>query len=169
MVWCKYRNCQWWPGITVPTPCIPDSLLAHKTQPYLICIYFFGAHNYGWVPQAHIYRYEKGDGEFKSAKDKEQLKAAMDEAETWVDRFKDVDEMNIKFGSLSSKPPPYRKIKTNRILAKFQESEYTECTCRPDDLAACSVENGCYNVVAHFECHPDLCPAKVSITSYLFV
>lgn len=166
-VLCKYRNGQCWPGITVPTACIPGFMLESQTGPHQVCVLFFGLFTYGWVAQSHIYRYEKGAGEFKSAQDKVKLKAAMDEAEKWIDRFKDIDEMKAKFGNLSSKPPPYTKIKTNRVLAKFQEFEYDECTCRPDDLAACSVESGCLNVIAHSECHPNLCPAKVSTSFFV--
>lgn len=104
--------------------------------------------------------YAKGDGEFKGVNDKELLKSAMDEAEKWKNRFEEISNKNNKGNPLANKPPPYRKIKTNRILARFKESEYTECSCCPNDPAPCGPDSNCVNPLTFVECDPDLCPAK---------
>ncbi|XP_055324412.1 nuclear receptor binding SET domain protein isoform X2 [Sitodiplosis mosellana] len=160
IVWCKYSCSPWWPAITVPTPCIPDRVCAGKKEPNQICVFFFGTHDYGWVSQNQIYRYVHEDKEFRPKNEKGKLKNAMDEAEQWMNRYQEITEKNVKSSNTASKPPPYKKIKTNRVVARFKESEYNECKCRPDDPAPCSIESNCYNAMLNFECDPDLCPAK---------
>ncbi|XP_031620271.1 probable histone-lysine N-methyltransferase Mes-4 isoform X2 [Contarinia nasturtii] len=159
IVWCKYVNSQWWPAVTVPPQMIPQPVFRDKKEPNQICIYFFATHNYGWVSQGQIYLYQKGDGDIKSKKDKELLKDAMDEAEIWFHRFQEISDKSGK-SIKAGKPPPYRKIKANRVVAKFKGIEYNECKCRPDDPAPCSQESNCLNAITNIECDPELCPAK---------
>lgn len=151
----------WWPAITVPTPCIPDRVLSSKKEPYQICVFFFGTHNYGWVTQGQLYRYEKGDAEWRTQKEKDALKKAIDEAEYWMHQYQEISEKNAKTSSKTNKPPPYKKIKTNRVMVKFRESEFNECKCKPSDSTPCRRnESNCSNANLYFECDPDLCPAK---------
>lgn len=124
IVWCKYVRSPWWPAITVPTPCIPEQVIASKKKPNHICVFFFGTHNYGWVPQSQIYLYVKEDKEFRTKHEMKKLKDATDEAEQWMDQY--ISEKNDRYSSKNTKPPPYRKIKSNRVLAKLRDSEYNE-------------------------------------------
>lgn len=151
---------KWWPSIIVPPPRIPDNVLSKKKEPNQICVYFFGTHEYGWVSQANIYLYLREDGEYKNKTDGPSLKNAVDEANYWMKIFAEINEKNSKTLNKSNKPPPYKKIKTNKVIAKFKEQEYTECKCHIDDLTPCSTESDCWNVATQVECDPDLCPAK---------
>lgn len=135
--------------------------MARRLEPHTICVFFFGTHDFGWVNQTSIYLYLKGDGEWKTKNEKEALINAIDEAEQWKNRFQEIYEKNGKTKMALSKPPPYKKVKTNKVIAKItDDSEYNECACRPDDPAPCSLESNCYNVMSYFECDPELCPAK---------
>lgn len=139
---------------------IPVPVFSDKKEPNQICVYFFATHNYGWVSQGHMYLYQKGDGEIKSKKDKELLKDAMDEAEHWFHEFQVILDKYGKSTKQTGKPPPYRKIKANKVLAKFRGIEYNECRCTPTDPAPCSIESNCLNAITNIECDPELCPAK---------
>lgn len=124
-------------------------------------MFFFGTHDFGWVNQTSIYLYLKGDGEWKNNNEKERLKNSIDEAEQWMQRFNEIIEKSGKPNMRKNKPPPYKKLKANRVIAKFTDCmEYNECACRPDDPAPCSLESNCYNAVLNFECDPKLCPAR---------
>lgn len=114
---------------------------------------------------AHNY-HKKGD--FKSPRDDKQWRTAMEEAKTWFDKFKDKGEMDVKFSNLSNKPSLFQKIKTNRVRVKLQKSDYSECSCQNNDIAPCTVENGCYNVILQYECDPILCNAKVIVLHIIF-
>lgn len=57
-------------------------------------------------------------------------------------------------------PPPYKKIKANKLVAKFQKTDYNACKCSEDELKPCSAENRCWNVATKVECDPDKCAAK---------
>lgn len=160
IVWCKYHACKWWPSIIVPPPRIPENVLLKKKEPNQICVFFFGTHEYGWVPQTNIYLYLLEDCEYKSKTDGHLLENAVAEANHWMKIFHEINEKTLNTMSKNSKPPPYRKIKTNKVMAKLQEQEYEECKCRKEDTVPCSVENNCENVATLIECDPDLCPAK---------
>lgn len=160
IVWCKYHRNPWWPAIIVPTPCIPDRVLDQKKEPNQISVFFFGTHDYGWVSQTSIYLYLKGDGEWQTMNENLKLEKAVNEAEQWMNRFQEIAEKNFKTSIKIIKPPPYKKIKNNRVVAKFRKMEYGECRCHPDDPAPCGIESNCYNAVLNIECDPDLCPAK---------
>lgn len=164
IVWCKYRHSPWWPAIIVPPPCIPDRVRIRRTEPNTICVFFFGTHDFGWVYQTSIYLYDiKGDGERKNKTKNDRLKNAMDEAEQWIQRF---DEMFVKSGKRKlnmhkNKPPPYKKIKANKLIAKFTNyMDYKKCKCCPADPAPCTNGSICENFAIYVECNPDLCPAK---------
>lgn len=159
-MWCKYHVSKWWPSIIVPPPRIPDNVLLKKKEPNQICVYFFGTHEYGWVSQANIYLYLSEDGEYKNNKDGPSLKNAVAEADHWMKIFNEINEKSSKTINKNNKPPPYRKIKTNKVIAKLKDQEYTECKCRKDDPAPCSTESDCWNVATQVECDPALCPAK---------
>lgn len=77
-----------------------------------------------------------------------------------MDRYQEISEQNVKRSNKNKNPPPYRKIKTNRVLAKLRDLEYNACECRYSDPSTCSIENDCHNAITKFECDPDLCPAK---------
>lgn len=105
----------------------------------------------------------EGDDDHKNNNEKEALKNAISEAEPWMQRFDELKEKSAKKIPKSTKPPPYKKIKLNKVVAKLlklEENEYNECQCRPDDPAPCTIENNCYNALLSYECDPDLCPAK---------
>lgn len=159
IVWCKYaHNDPWWPAIIVPTPCIPNHVLASKKEHNQICVFFFGTYNYGWVSQTQIYLYLKEDEHWRTKNEKTKLKNAKNEAEIWIDRFQEITK-NIVSNNNTSKPPPYKNIKENINLVTLKKSEYSKCKCRPED--PCSVEKKCYNAVMYIECDPDICPSDM--------
>lgn len=139
-----------------------------KKEPNQICVFFFGTYNYGWVAQSQIYLYIKGDGDFKGKNEKQKLQSAVAEAEQWKQRFDEINEKNNEQINKNKTHPPYRNIKTNRVVAKFVEAEYSECKCRPEDPAPCSMESNCYNAVLNIECDPELCPAKAKCQNQNF-
>lgn len=51
IVWAKYFKSDWWPAIIVPTPNVPEKVAAKKPGPNHLCVFFFGTHDYGWLPQ----------------------------------------------------------------------------------------------------------------------
>lgn len=157
IVWCKYSNSRWWPAIIVPPPYIPNNVFAKKKEPNQICVYFFGTHNYGWVLHTHMYLYIKGDGVCRTKNDGSGLNDALIEAEQWMQMFGEISKKNMETRNVL---PPYKMIKTNKLLAKFKKTDYNECQCSKDDSAPCSTENNCLNVATQVECDPDLCPAK---------
>lgn len=110
------------------------------------------------MTQAQIYFFIEDDGECKN--EKEGLRTAIIEAEQWMQRSREINEKSTKLSRIPNKPLPYRKIKTNKVIAKFPEGECNECKCRPDDAAPCSIESNCYNAMLNYECDPSLCPAK---------
>lgn len=71
----------------------------------------------------------------------------------------DVDGIIRKNAVLRIEPPPYKMIKTNKLLAKFEKTVYNICDCRKVDPAPCSAKNNCVNVATEVECDPNLCPA----------
>lgn len=61
----------------------------------------------------------------------------------------------------NDKPPPYKSIRKNKIIAKLTNNyKYDECNCLPNHVAPCSHENNCMNVLLAYECDPKQCPAK---------
>lgn len=121
---------------------------------------FFGKNDYAWVSQTQIFLYVKEDNEFRTENEKSELKDAKDEAEQWMVRCEEINEENVKSSSKTNKPPPFKKIKSNKVLAKLKSSEYSECKCNFDDPSPCSIQNNCHNVLMYFECHSKQCPAK---------
>lgn len=157
IVWCKYLNSTWWPAFIVPPPYIPDKILPRKKEPNQICIFFFGTHNYGWILQTQMYLYMKGDGEYGNKINKSSLKDAIAEAEQWMQRM---DDITKKESATIIEPPHYTMIKANKMIAKYEQTDYIVCKCNKDDPVPCGTGRGCWNVETLVECDPDLCPAK---------
>ncbi|KAM4883632.1 histone-lysine N-methyltransferase NSD3 isoform 6-T6 [Sylvia borin] len=64
----------------------------------------------------------------------------------------------------SRKPPPYKHIKSNKVIGKVQIqvadlSEIPRCNCKPSDENPCGLESECLNRMLQYECHPQVCPA----------
>ncbi|KAJ6652956.1 hypothetical protein lerEdw1_010266 [Lerista edwardsae] len=64
----------------------------------------------------------------------------------------------------SRKPPPYKHIKSNKVVGKVQIqvadlSEIPRCNCKPTDENPCGLESECLNRMLQYECHPQVCPA----------
>ncbi|XP_026549098.1 histone-lysine N-methyltransferase NSD3-like, partial [Notechis scutatus] len=64
----------------------------------------------------------------------------------------------------SRKPPPYKHIKSNKVVGKVQIqvadlSEIPRCNCKPADENPCGLESECLNRMLQYECHPQVCPA----------
>lgn len=154
-------------AIIVPPPIIPETVLAAKREPQYLCVLYFGTHNYGWVGQSQVYCYQEGDAAFKMKNEKKQLEFAIDEAE------KCIKEKTQKSSTVRIfKPKPYKKIKTNRITAKFPFADDSEkeniCSCTATDVSPCGIDSNCVNQLLFVECDPATCPAKEKCLNQFF-
>lgn len=159
IVWSKYRKCKnWWPGMLVPPPQIPDNVLKQKPGANFFCIYFFGTYNYGWLCRDYVYIYDEADGLCKSQHLDGPFCKALEDARKW---YKVIKETENRYGCRKVqnilKPTPYKKITINQYVppAKFiidEESSETACNCMPDDASPCG-DSDCMNRACQIECN----------------
>ena len=66
-------------------------------------------------------------------------------------------------GGGKGRPPPYVKLKTNRVVGDCAEftvsSEGQECDCNPHKENPCGEESNCINRMLMYECDPHVCEA----------
>lgn len=147
----------------MPTPIIPEKVFSERKDQNSFCVFFFGTHNFGWVVQSQVYSYQEGDAAFKRENEKEKLKIAIDEAEQSYLEQRELQ--NKKKANINQilKPKPYKRIKNNKILAKFASLDDSEkenvCGCKATDSSPCGVESDCVNQHLLIECDPKLCKA----------
>lgn len=148
----------------MPTPIIPEQVLSAIRKPQYFCVLYFGTHNFGWVGQSQVYSYQEGDAAYKMKNEKKPLEAAIDEAEQCIKLKVEQENKRRSITAQICKPKPYRKIKTNRITAKFPVTDDAEseniCNCKSTDPSPCGIESNCVNQLLFIECDPSTCPAK---------
>ncbi|PKU34744.1 histone-lysine n-methyltransferase nsd3 isoform x3 [Limosa lapponica baueri] len=103
---------------------------------------------------------EKGGGQQRSAI------PALEEAAKRFQELKAQRESKeaLEIERNSRKPPPYKHIKSNKVIGKVQIqvadlSEIPRCNCKPSDENPCGLESECLNRMLQYECHPQVCPA----------
>lgn len=148
----------------MPAPMVPERVQAADIEPQYFCVFYFGTHNYGWVGQSQVYSYQEGDAAYKLKNEKKKLEAAIDEAEQCIKQKREQEYKKRPSAVHALKPKPYRKIKTNRITAKFVQADDDEkeniCGCEASDPSPCGNDSNCVNQLLFVECDPLTCPAK---------
>lgn len=161
IIWAKFAHYKWWPAIIVPTWKIPSKVMTVQKRHHF-CVCFFGKQKeFNWMSRDNVYQYEEGDLKFakKSTKD-ENFRLALEEAEEF---FKMSKETIAVYKEPKTRPPSYKKIKTNQVVApaKMEPSDdmVHNCDCRFDDPNPCGINSDCINQATYVECSSD-CPAN---------
>merc|ERR1711963_782648 len=78
-VWAKMKGFSAWPG-KVDMP--PDHIKRPPAKTMMHCVFFFGTHDYGWIPETDLKPYEEFKSKFMSSK--KSVKKAADEIEAYI-------------------------------------------------------------------------------------
>jgi len=78
-VWTKMKGFSAWPG-KVDLP--PDHIKRPPAKTMMHCVFFFGTHDYGWIPETDLKPYEEFKSKFMSSK--KSVKKAADEIEAYI-------------------------------------------------------------------------------------
>ncbi|KAF2984841.1 hypothetical protein EK904_014596 [Melospiza melodia maxima] len=126
-------------------------------------VFFFGSHDYYWVHQGRVFPYVEGDKSFAEGQTSinKTFKKALEEAAKRFQELKAQRESKeaLEIERNSRKPPPYKHIKSNKVIGKVQIqvadlSEIPRCNCKPSDENPCGLESECLNRMLQYECHP---------------
>ncbi|GAB1301758.1 Histone-lysine N-methyltransferase NSD3 [Apodemus speciosus] len=181
---------QWWPAEICSPKSVPLNIQGLKHDLGDFPVFFFGSHDYYWVHQGRVFPYVEGDKNFaegqtsinKTFKKGEtplpqrsrrgfrggplQHDRTLEEAAKRFQELKAQRESKeaLELERTSRKPPPYKHIKTNKVIGKVQIqvadlSEIPRCNCKPGDENPCGLESECLNRMSQYECHPQVCPA----------
>jgi len=176
-VWIKLGNYRWWPARVLHPSNVPDNIEKLKHQDGEFPIQFLGSGDYYWINQGRAFLYEEGDSEkvptLSSSKTMDaSFKKGLIEAEQLFKELKqwkqtreaENKELVIKNGG-SYKPPPYVKLKSNKVFGdcpvySVDTGELQPCDCDIKKPNPCGEDSNCLNRMLMFECHPLVCPAK---------
>uniref|UniRef100_A0A7M4DYU9 Histone-lysine N-methyltransferase NSD3 n=1 Tax=Crocodylus porosus TaxID=8502 RepID=A0A7M4DYU9_CROPO len=168
IVWVKLGNYRWWPAEICNPRSVPLNIQGLKHDIGDFPVFFFGSHDYYWVHQGRVFPYVEGDKSFAEGQTSinKTFKKALEEA---AKRFQELKAQRESKEALenernSRKPPPYKHIKSNKVIGKVQIqvadlSEIPRCNCKPSDENPCGLESECLNRMLQYECHPQVCPA----------
>lgn len=152
IVWVKYSNFIWWPGMLICPLKLPTDIATQKPGDNYMCVRFFATYDYGWVCQGRVYLYQIEDTSLsQNEQNDEQLNIAIEEAFKWTKLVRE------KYGErkVLKKPPQYIKIKMNHpvmplVYAKGEKNGL--CDCLPADENPCGPGNQCANYEMSLEC-----------------
>ncbi|KFP49938.1 Histone-lysine N-methyltransferase NSD3, partial [Cathartes aura] len=172
IVWVKlgnYRQVRWWWPAEICNPrSVPLNIQGLKHDIGDFPVFFFGSHDYYWVHQGRVFPYVEGDKSFAEGQTSinKTFKKALEEAAKRFQELKAQRESKeaLEIERNSRKPPPYKHIKSNKVIGKVQIqvadlSEIPRCNCKPSDENPCGLESECLNRMLQYECHPQVCPA----------
>ncbi|XP_029459790.1 histone-lysine N-methyltransferase NSD3 isoform X1 [Rhinatrema bivittatum] len=168
IVWVKLGNYRWWPAEICSPRSVPLNIQGLKHDIGDFPVFFFGSHDYYWVHQGRVFPYVEGDKSFAEGQTSinKTFKKALDEAAKRFQELKAQRESKeaLEIERTSRKPPPYKHIKTNKVVGKVQIqvadlSEIPRCNCKPSDEHPCGLDSECLNRMLQYECHPQVCPA----------
>ena len=153
--------------MVLPLDC-PKNVMNLKWSPGQFPVYFFGTHDYNWVDQRRVFRYEEGDhakGALVQAKSRgldKQFILAVNEVKNAHEEYKKERAESIK--NKHMKPPMYIKIKVNqpvgnvpKINPNLDLDHLTKCECDSKSEAPCSSDTDCLNRLLMYECNPSIC------------
>ncbi|KAJ1090786.1 hypothetical protein NDU88_003915 [Pleurodeles waltl] len=168
IVWVKLGNYRWWPAEICNPRSVPLNIQALKHEIGDFPVFFFGSHDYYWVHRGRVFPYVEGDKSFADGQhsSNKTFKRALEEA---AKRFLELKAQKESKEALenersSRKPPPYKHIKSNKVVGKVQIqvadlSEIPRCNCKPTDENPCGLDTECLNRMLQYECHPQVCQA----------
>ncbi|XP_053125515.1 histone-lysine N-methyltransferase NSD3 isoform X5 [Hemicordylus capensis] len=168
IVWVKLGNYRWWPAEICNPRSVPLNIQGLKHDIGDFPVFFFGSHDYYWVHQGRVFPYVEGDKSFAEGQTSinKTFKKALEEAAKRFQELKAQRESKeaLEIERNSRKPPPYKHIKSNKVVGKVQIqvadlSEIPRCNCKPTDENPCGLESECLNRMLQYECHPQVCPA----------
>uniref|UniRef100_A0A670Z0V4 Histone-lysine N-methyltransferase NSD3 n=1 Tax=Pseudonaja textilis TaxID=8673 RepID=A0A670Z0V4_PSETE len=168
IVWVKLGNYRWWPAEICNPRSVPFNIQGLKHDVGDFPVFFFGSHDYYWVHQGRVFPYVEGDKSFAEGQTNinKTFKKALEEAAKRFQELKAQRESKeaLEIERNSRKPPPYKHIKSNKVVGKVQIqvadlSEIPRCNCKPADENPCGLESECLNRMLQYECHPQVCPA----------
>ncbi|KAM6431905.1 histone-lysine N-methyltransferase NSD3 isoform 2-T3 [Liasis olivaceus] len=168
IVWVKLGNYRWWPAEICNPRSVPLNIQGLKHDIGDFPVFFFGSHDYYWVHQGRVFPYVEGDKSFAEGQTNinKTFKKALEEAAKRFQELKAQRESKeaLEIERSSRKPPPYKHIKSNKVVGKVQIqladlSEIPRCNCKPTDENPCGLESECLNRMLQYECHPQVCPA----------
>ncbi|KAM3830927.1 histone-lysine N-methyltransferase NSD3 isoform 2-T2 [Vipera latastei] len=168
IVWVKLGNYRWWPAEICNPRSVPLNIQGLKHDVGDFPVFFFGSHDYYWVHQGRVFPYVEGDKSFAEGQTNinKTFKKALEEAAKRFQELKAQRESKeaLEIERNSRKPPPYKHIKSNKVVGKVQIqvadlSEIPRCNCKPTDENPCGLESECLNRMLQYECHPHVCPA----------
>ncbi|NXJ24102.1 NSD3 methyltransferase, partial [Dicrurus megarhynchus] len=168
IVWVKLGNYRWWPAEICNPRSVPLNIQGLKHDIGDFPVFFFGSHDYYWVHQGRVFPYVEGDKSFAEGQTSinKTFKKALEEAAKRFQELKAQRESKeaLEIERNSRKPPPYKHIKSNKVIGKVQIqvadlSEIPRCNCKPSDENPCGLESECLNRMLQYECHPQVCPA----------
>ncbi|XP_060549577.1 histone-lysine N-methyltransferase NSD3 isoform X3 [Pantherophis guttatus] len=168
IVWVKLGNYRWWPAEICNPRSVPLNIQGLKHDVGDFPVFFFGSHDYYWVHQGRVFPYVEGDKSFAEGQTNinKTFKKALEEAAKRFQELKAQRESKeaLEIERNSRKPPPYKHIKSNKVVGKVQIqvadlSEIPRCNCKPADENPCGLESECLNRMLQYECHPQVCPA----------
>uniref|UniRef100_A0A8V5H1L8 Uncharacterized protein n=1 Tax=Melopsittacus undulatus TaxID=13146 RepID=A0A8V5H1L8_MELUD len=158
----------WWPAEICNPRSVPLNIQGLKHDIGDFPVFFFGSHDYYWVHQGRVFPYVEGDKSFAEGQTSinKTFKKALEEAAKRFQELKAQRESKeaLEIERNSRKPPPYKHIKSNKVIGKVQIqvadlSEIPRCNCKPSDENPCGLESECLNRMLQYECHPQVCPA----------
>ncbi|XP_069474036.1 histone-lysine N-methyltransferase NSD3 isoform X2 [Ambystoma mexicanum] len=168
IVWVKLGNYRWWPAEICNPRTVPLNIQALKHEIGDFPVFFFGSHDYYWVHRGRVFPYVEGDKSFADGQhsSNKTFKKALEEA---AKRFLELKAQRESKEALenernSRKPPPYKHIKSNKVIGKVQIqvadlSEIPRCNCKTTDENPCGLDTECLNRILQYECHPQVCQA----------
>lgn len=169
-VWVKYSHFCWWPAKILHPKDIPTKINNSKLFVTDFAVYFFGAHNYGWVRQGQTFHYAPGDKgkSFTTSKNIDEVfNNGLQEISDAFLKVKAEKLEKIK----NMKPPSYKYLKSNwsviRVDKKKTEYERMICECI-EGPNACTIDSQCVNVLMNFECYTKFCRAKLTCQNQKF-
>ncbi|KAG8141296.1 hypothetical protein E2320_006929 [Naja naja] len=163
IVWVKLGNYRWWPAEICNPRSVPFNIQGLKHDVGDFPVFFFGSHDYYWVHQGRVFPYVEGDKSFAEGQTNinKTFKKAHEEAAKRFQELKAQRESKeaLEIERNSRKPPPYKHIKSNKVVGKVQIqvadlSEIPRCNCKPADENPCGLESECLNRMLQYECHP---------------
>lgn len=157
IVWVKLGTYRWWPAKVCSPSEVPPNIMALKHQPVgEFAVRFYGSHDYYWTHRGRVFLFEEGDRGSLTASSKG-LARLFESA--LVEATKDWEQQR-QAREQSSKPPPFRMIRTNRpvgavVVPVADLRTVSVCLCTQKDPC----RSDCLNRMLLYECHRDLCPA----------
>ncbi|XP_076345841.1 histone-lysine N-methyltransferase NSD2-like isoform X2 [Tachypleus tridentatus] len=168
IIWVKLGPYRWWPAEICHPTSVPLNIQKLEHDIGEFAIKFFGSHEYYWTHRGRVFLFQEGDKGSKEKAPYRQLAKvflkAVEEANEAFNTWRIAREARSLEAGKSSKPPPYKYIKTNKPVGKVQiyaadPLSLNRCECDPKSSNPCGNETDCLNQMLMFECHPSVCPA----------